>query len=58
MTTITCLWIQQELDDISIRCIKSWIALGYHVDLWTYSKEFMNNISIEKLHIRNANNTC
>ena len=56
MTTISCLWIQQELDDISIRCIKSWIALGYHVDLYTYSREFMNNISIEKLHIKNANN--
>ena len=53
--TITCLWIQSELDEFSTVCIKSWIKLGYHVDLYTYSKTFMNNISIEKLHIKDAN---
>lgn len=55
MTTITCLWIQGELDNFSTVCIKSWIKLGYHVDLYTYSTNFMNNISIEKLHIKDAN---
>ena len=46
--TITCLWIQSELDEFSTVCIKSWIKQGYHVDLYTYSKRFMNNISIKQ----------
>ncbi len=53
--TITCLWIQGELDNFSTVCIRSWIKLGYHVDLYTYSKTFMNNISISNLHIKDAN---
>ena len=53
--TITCLWIQSELDDFSTVCIRSWIKQGYHVDLYTYSKRFMNNISISHLHIKDAN---
>ena len=52
--TLTCLWIQSDLDDISKDCIKSWIALGYHVNLYTYSKLFTNNISTN-IHIKNAN---
>ena len=35
--TLSCLWIQPLLDDISILCIKSWIKLGYRVELYTYS---------------------
>jgi len=53
--TITCLWVQSELDEFSTVCIKSWIRLGYHVDLYTYSASFMNNISISHLHIKDAN---
>jgi hypothetical protein len=53
--TITCLWIQSDLDEFSTVCIKSWIRLGYHVDLYTYSTSFMNNISISHLHIKDAN---
>tara|TARA_R110000822_G_scaffold929_7_gene4037 strand:- start:4945 stop:5727 length:783 start_codon:yes stop_codon:yes gene_type:complete len=55
MDTITCLWIQETLDNISTDAIKSWIALGYHVNLYTYSKLFNNNISYTNLHIKNAN---
>lgn len=53
LTTITCLWVQSELDEISDKCIRSWIKQGYDVDLFTYSKSFTNNIST-KLHIKNA----
>jgi hypothetical protein len=35
--TLSCLWIQPLLDDISILSIKSWMKLGYHVELYTYS---------------------
>ena len=35
--TLSCLWIQPLLDDISILCIKSWVKLGYHVEIYTYS---------------------
>ena len=55
MSTITCLWIQAELDEISKDCIKSWIALGYNVNLYTYAKLFSNYISVSHLHIKNAN---
>lgn len=55
MNTITCLWVQSELDAISKDCIKSWIALDYHVNLYTYSKLFSNYISVSHLHIKNAN---
>jgi len=54
METITCLWVQSELDEMSTNCIKSWIKLGYHVDLYTYSQGFTNNISTTNLHILNA----
>jgi len=54
MTTLTCLWIQSELDDLSKECIKSWLKLGYHIDLYTYSKLFTNNISVSHLHIKDA----
>lgn len=54
METITCLWIQGELDEMSTMCIKSWIKLGYHVDLYTYSNNFTNNISVTHLHIKDA----
>ena len=42
MDTITCLWVQDKLDEISIMCINSWLKLGYKVDLYTYSKDFEN----------------
>ena len=51
--TITCLWIQDTLDEISELCLKSWISLGYHVNLYTYSTNFTNNISTD-IHIKNA----
>jgi len=41
-STITCLWIQEELDDISIVCINSWLKLGYNINLYTYSFAFRN----------------
>ena len=53
METITCLWVQSELDEMSEKCIRSWLKLGYDVNLYTYSKTFTNNIST-KLHIKNA----
>ena len=34
--TLSCLWIQPLLDDISVMCIKSWIRLGYHINIYTY----------------------
>jgi len=52
--TITCLWIDGQLDDISKVCIHSWIKLGYHVNLYTYSRNFTNNISVTHLHIKDA----
>ena len=55
MVHISCLWIQSELDNISKDCIKSWIKLGYNVDLYTYSNLFNNYISTTHLHIKNAN---
>jgi len=36
--TVSCLWIQPLLDDISVMCIKSWIRLGYQVNIYTYSR--------------------
>ncbi len=42
MTTITCLWFQKTLDDISKTCINSWLKLGYKVDIYTYSIGFRN----------------
>ncbi len=53
VVTITCLWVQSELDDMSEKCIRSWLKQGYDVDLYTYSKSFTNNIST-RLHIKNA----
>ena len=40
--TITCLWYQKQLDDISITCINSWLKLGYKVDIYSYSIGFRN----------------
>ncbi len=53
MITITCLWVQSELDDMSEKCIRSWLKQGYDVDVYTYSRSFTNNIST-RLHIKNA----
>ena len=59
MDKITCLWVQNELDDISIKCITSWLRLGYKVDIFTYSEYFINpwdnsNYN-ENVKIKNAN---
>jgi len=37
MNTISCLWIQKNLDEISNLCIESWLKQGYKVDIYTYS---------------------
>tara|TARA_R110000765_G_scaffold245757_1_gene347871 strand:- start:1902 stop:3422 length:1521 start_codon:yes stop_codon:yes gene_type:complete len=37
METISCLWIQKNLDDISNECITSWLNLGYNVTIYTYA---------------------
>lgn len=47
MDKISCLWIQDELDMMSIECINSWLALDYYVDLYTYSIDNFNNPWIE-----------
>ena len=51
MDKITCLWVQNELDDISIKCIESWLILDYKVDInpWDGSQYS------ENVEIKNAN---
>ena len=34
---ISCLWIQQHLDEISNTCIQSWLNLNYDVIIYTYA---------------------
>ncbi len=53
---ISCLWIQDELDDMSEKCIRSWISVGYDVNLYTYSKRFYT--TIECLNVIDANTIC
>ena len=59
MNKITCLWIQDKLDDISIKCIESWLILDYKVDIYTYSNSFINpwygDQYSENVEIKNAN---
>tara|TARA_R110002153_G_scaffold1957_8_gene9666 strand:+ start:10790 stop:11578 length:789 start_codon:yes stop_codon:yes gene_type:complete len=47
MDKISCLWIQSELDDMSIECINTWLYLDYYVDLYTYSIDNFKNPWIE-----------
>jgi len=50
---IDCLWIQDTLDTMSEECIKSWIAVGYDVNLHTYSvSDFFSTL---KINILDAN---
>tara|TARA_R110001592_G_scaffold52813_3_gene162057 strand:+ start:315 stop:1079 length:765 start_codon:yes stop_codon:yes gene_type:complete len=53
---ISCLWIQDVLDDMSDKCIRSWINAGYDVNLYTYSKRFYT--TIECLNVLDANTIC
>ena len=57
--TIFSIWIQGDLDDISIVCIKSWIKLGYEVVIYTYSQVLLehNNWKFKhpQLKYENAN---
>ena len=60
MKTISCLWIQDVLDDFSNICIGSWLHLNYNVDIYTYSDidyfKKVNKICINnKIKIINAN---
>tara|TARA_R110002049_G_scaffold3325_1_gene25626 strand:- start:1765 stop:2529 length:765 start_codon:yes stop_codon:yes gene_type:complete len=57
MEVITCLWIQDSLDDISDKCIRSWIAVGYEVHLYTYSDRFYTTIE-DNLIVKDANEIC
>lgn len=41
--TIFSIWIQGDLDDISIVCIKSWIKFGYEVVIYTYSQSLLEH---------------
>ncbi len=54
MVNLSCLWIQESLDKISTDCIRSWIKVGYTVDLYTYSDTFTHNLG-ECLNVLNAN---
>ena len=59
MTTITCLWIQNKLDDISITCVNSWLKLGYKIDIYTYSigfrNEWINTKYDDMVNVKDAN---
>ena len=43
MDKISCLWVQDELDEMSLECITSWLYLDYYVDLYTYSIDNFKN---------------
>ena len=52
MNTLTCLWIKGELPSLQKECLRSWLRLGYNVNLHTYYpksiKFFDNNLTIIK----------
>ena len=61
MKTITCLWIQETLDNFSNLCISSWLTLDYNVDIYTYSNienfRRINKICFnENITVKDANN--
>lgn len=62
MDTITCLWYQPKLDEISIMCINSWLKLGYKVLIYTYSIGFRNewiNTKYDKMvSVEDGNKIC
>ena len=60
MKTISCLWIQDALDNFSNVCISSWLTLDYNVNIYTYSNitnfKLLNKICFnEKITVLDAN---
>ena len=53
MNIISCLWIQEELDEFSNICILSWLKLGYQVDIYTYS--YIENFEAKNIITKNKN---
>ena len=47
MNIISCLWVQEELDEFSNICIMSWLRLGYQIDIYTYS--YIENFELQNI---------
>jgi len=39
MDKLTCLWIEGDLPELQLFCLKSWLKLGYYVNLHSYTPE-------------------
>ena len=53
MNILSCLWIQEELDEFSNICLLSWLRLGYQVDIYTYS--YIENFELQNIITKNKN---
>ena len=53
MNILSCLWIQEELDEFSNICLLSWLKLGYQVDIYTYS--YIENFELQNIITKNKN---
>ena len=53
MNIISCLWIQEELDQFSNICLLSWLRLGYQIDIYTYS--YIENFELQNIITKNKN---
>ena len=39
MNILTCLWIEGDLPELQLTCLKSWLNHGYKVNLHSYTPE-------------------